>query len=78
MAKSHNHRAPSCGQVHRYCDLVAAYLPGGETGYFSVKEARAYARALNRAARSVASEAFVDSECTTTIKFARTDIHRDL
>lgn len=76
--REHNHRAPSAGQVHRFGDLVATHLPGmTATIYISAREARAYARALNKAARSVATEAFTASNCTTVVHFARTDIHRE-
>lgn len=54
------------GQVHRFRDAVAAYLGAGETVYMSPAEARALARALNRAARSIQSEPFARSAGITT------------
>lgn len=52
-------------QVHRFRAYVAAYLGAGETVYLSPKEARALARALNGAARSVARESFAESTFAT-------------
>lgn len=52
-------------QVHRFRDRVAAYLGAGPTTYLTAKEARAFARALYRAARSCERESFVDSTCGT-------------
>ena len=40
-------------QVHRFRDKVAAYLGSGETVYLTPKEAAAFARALNAAAREI-------------------------
>lgn len=54
------------GQVHRFRDTVAAYIGTGPTVYLSPAEARAMARALVKAARSVDRERFVDSSGNTT------------
>lgn len=56
----------NAGQVHRFRDSVAAYVGNGETVYMTAKEARAFARALVRAARSVESVPFAQSSGTTT------------
>lgn len=42
-------------QVHRFRDHVAAYLGDGQTTYLTPKEARALARALNKAAREISA-----------------------
>ena len=66
--------------VHRFRDLVALSVPGAsETVYLSAAEARKLARALNKAARSVKNERFVDSNVgTIQVPLARTDRFRDL
>ncbi len=51
----------SAGQVHRFRDSVVAWLGQGESVYMTAGEARAMARALTRAARSVERERFTDS-----------------
>lgn len=48
----------NAGQIHRFRDSVAASLGNGQTVYMTSGEARALARALIRAARSVESEPF--------------------
>lgn len=61
----------NAGQVHRFRDCVAAYVGNGETVYMTAKEARAFARALNRAARSVEREPFGKSQgLTQALAFA--------
>lgn len=45
-------------QIHRFRDCVAVHSGKGETCYFTAKEARAMARAINAAARSVQRETF--------------------
>ena len=74
----HNHAASSNGDVHRFRDLVATHLPGmPDTIYLSAREARAYAKALNAAARDIGQSKFVDSNFgTQTIAFERTDRFR--
>lgn len=52
-------------QVHRFRDNVAIYVGTGPTQYLTPKEARALAKALNKAARSCASEPFAQSTCGT-------------
>lgn len=48
--------------LHRFGDLIALSLPGkGETLYFTRKEARAIAKALNAGARDVCACKFTDS-----------------
>jgi len=48
--------------LHRFGDHVALSLPGkGETLYFTAKEARAIAKALNAGARDIAAVKFQDS-----------------
>lgn len=48
--------------LHRFGDYVALSLPGnGETAYFTAKEARAIAKALNAGARDIAARKFTDS-----------------
>lgn len=56
----------SAGQVHRFRDTVGAWLGTGQTVYLSPAEARAMARALIKAARSVDRERFADSSGNTT------------
>lgn len=53
-------------QVHRFGDSVAAYIGTGPTVYMTAREARAMARALVKAARSVEREGFAQSSGTTT------------
>lgn len=53
-------------QVHRFRDSVAAWLGTGETVYMSPREARQLARALNKVARSVDRESFINSSGNTT------------
>jgi hypothetical protein len=45
-------------QVHRFHDSVALFIGTGATGYFTAKEARQIARALNSCAKSVERERF--------------------
>lgn len=52
-------------QVHRFGDTVAVYVGKGATTYLSGADARKLARALNRCAKSIAAESFVDSHCGT-------------
>jgi hypothetical protein len=52
-------------QVHRFRDKVAVYVGGGQTVYFTPKEARKLARAINAAARSCERESFADSPSLT-------------
>jgi coproporphyrinogen III oxidase-like Fe-S oxidoreductase len=52
-------------QVHRFRDKVAIYVGGGETVYFSPKNARKLAKAINAAARSCDKESFADSSGLT-------------
>ncbi len=52
-------------QVHRFRDCVALYIGTGETVYLSPKDARKLSRAVNKAARSVEREKFVDSSGNT-------------
>lgn len=52
-------------QVHRFGDKVAVYVGKGQTTYIEAKGARALARALNRVARSIATESFGDSHGLT-------------
>jgi hypothetical protein len=56
---------PVKGQVHRFRDSVALYIGTGETVYVSAADARKIARALNRAAKSCASEPFAQSSGLT-------------
>ena len=42
-------------QVHRFGNQIAAYLGNGETVYLTPAEARAFARALNKAAREISA-----------------------
>lgn len=53
-------------QVHRYRDSVAVYLGKGQTVYLTPKEARQFARAINKTAKSCQSETFAQSTCGTT------------
>lgn len=52
-------------QVHRFRDCVALYVATGETVYLSAKDARKFARAINKAIKSVETESFSDSKGTT-------------
>lgn len=52
-------------QTHRFGDCVAVSTGTGETVYLPLKEARAMARAINAAARSIAAERFADSSGLT-------------
>lgn len=45
----------SRAQVHRFRDSVAAFLGDGQTVYMTPADARRIARALNAAAREIAS-----------------------
>lgn len=56
---------PVVAQVHRFGDKVAVYVGKGATTYIDAKGARALARALNRVARSIATESFGDSHGLT-------------
>lgn len=56
---------PLVAQVHRFGDKVAVYVGKGATTYLSGADARKLAKALNRVARSIAGESFVDSHCGT-------------
>lgn len=48
--------------LHRFGDKVALSLPGkGETLYFTPKEARAIAKALNAGARDIGACKFTES-----------------
>jgi hypothetical protein len=58
-------------QVHRFRDHVAAFLANGETVYLTPKEARAFARALNKAARSCDRETYI----ANTVGTIRIPIH---
>ena len=53
-------------QVYRFRDQVAVSLETGETEYLTAKEARAIARAMNAAAKEIASGvAFTASQVGT-------------
>lgn len=52
-------------QVHRFHDCVAVHVGTGETVYLAPKDARKLSRAVNKAARSVEREKFVDSSGNT-------------
>ena len=52
-------------QVHRFREAVALHIGTGPTGYFTAKEARQIARALNACARSIEREKFTDSTFST-------------
>lgn len=52
-------------QVHRFRNCVAVYVGTGETVYMTPKDARKLSRAINKAARSVEREKFVDSSGNT-------------
>lgn len=52
-------------QVHRFRDSVALYVGKGETVYLRPGDARKLARAINRAAKSCATESFAESTCGT-------------
>jgi hypothetical protein len=58
-------------QVHRFGDNVAAYVTGQRerngTVYMTPKEARALARALNKAARSCKNETFTANTVGTIV-----------
>jgi hypothetical protein len=54
-------------QVHRFREKVAVYVGKGETVYFSPKNARKLARAINAAARSCDTETFTESVGLTVI-----------
>ena len=75
---SHVRNAGRTASVHRFRNLVALYVPGlDETVYLSHQEAGKLARALNKAARSVRSETFLNSQVgTLEIPLARTDQYR--
>lgn len=52
--------------IHRLHDYVVISLPGkGETLYLTAKEAKGIAKALNKAAKSVTSEGFIESTVGT-------------
>lgn len=52
--------------LHRFGDYAALSLPGkGETKYFTAQEAKALAKALNKIAKSIATERFTDSTVGT-------------
>lgn len=52
--------------LHRFHDFVALSLPGnGETLYLNSKEAKELAKALNKIAKSVTSEGFIESTVGT-------------
>lgn len=61
-----NRRSTIKGQVHRFRDYVAVYIGTGETVYLEPKQARALAKAINKAARSCDNESFSESTCGTT------------
>ena len=48
-------------QVHRLHEKVAFYTVTGETVYMTVKEARAFAGAIFKAARSIERETYAQS-----------------
>ena len=52
-------------QVHRFRESVAVHVGNGETVYFSPKDARKLARALNAAARSCDREPYTESHGLT-------------
>ena len=52
-------------QIHRFRESVAVHVGKGETVYFSPKDARKLARALNAAARSCDREPFSESRGLT-------------
>lgn len=52
-------------QVHRFRDSVAVWIGTGETVYMTPRDARRFARAINKAAKSCESESFADSTCGT-------------
>jgi hypothetical protein len=52
--------------LHRFHEFVALSLPGkGETLYFNAKEAKELAKALNKIAKSIDTESFLESEVGT-------------
>lgn len=62
-------------QVHRFHDAVAV-SNDGETRYFTPREARKLAAAIYRAARSVESVRFADSDVGT--HYATSVAHKDI
>lgn len=52
-------------QVHRFRDSVSLWAGNGETVYMTAATAKALAKALNKAARSVEREDFTKSEGLT-------------
>jgi hypothetical protein len=53
------------GQIHRFRDKVALYLGTGETVYLETATARKVARALNKCAKSIETEKFIESTFRT-------------
>lgn len=49
------------GRVHRFHDKVAVYIGTGATVYLEPKQARAFARAMVKAAQSCEKESFAES-----------------
>lgn len=71
MAHNPNRRAKISAQVHRFGDYVAVYIGTGETVYLNPKQARQFAKAINKAARSCDTESFTDSkDCTASFDFS--------
>jgi histidinol dehydrogenase len=48
--------------VHRFKDMVAVYIGGGETVYLSVKEAGALAAAIQKCKRDILCGSFIESK----------------
>lgn len=63
--KNPNRRNVVNAQVHRFRDHVAVYVGTGETVYLDPKQAKALARALNKAAHSCENEDFAQATCGT-------------
>ena len=52
-------------RVHRFRNCVAVYVGTGETVYLTPRDARKLSKAINKAARSIERERFVDSSGNT-------------
>lgn len=54
-------RTPIKASVHRFHDYVALSIGNGGTVYITAADARKFTRAINKVAKSIKVEKFVDS-----------------